>query len=400
MTVSRTTSFGKRAAAAPPVRVHATAPAAEPAPTPAVPVSPQARFLSRLPYFTAALSLALIYRFKAQLATATDWDAPNAPGYYSLLAMGASGRQQIVDHGEWWRLFTAASLHGSLDHLIGNLITFAIVGLLLEPMIGIGWFAAIYFTGGFAGTVLSVAFNPANVMSVGASGAIMATLAALFTLSFHAGAPRPNLMRRVAAGSLFPALIPAAASGGATVDIHAHLGGCLAGAALAFAMLIFWREEDESPPGRSWAAILAGVWVALTVGAFAASATTYRHYAKDGLDYIPPNEMPKDMLSGSYALVEKYGKDPRAHMFRGLYFLGKRNAADAEPYFRTAIRLGENNPVMGDGFRDWSVVLLALSVHAQRRSTEAQGIVAPICARRDTLDRRTQETLQITRLCR
>ena len=173
----------------------------------------------------------------------------------------------------------------------------------------------------------------------------------------------------------------------------------VAGAVLAFAMLIFWREEDEYPPGRSIAAAIAGLWVALTAWAFSAGAQTYAHYAKDGFDYIPPHEMPKDMLSGSYALVEKYEKDPRAHMFRGLYFLGKRNAADAEPYFRAAIRLGAKSPVMGDGFRDWSVVLLALSVHAQRRSTEAHGIVAPVCARRDTLDQRTRETLQITRLC-
>lgn len=399
MAFPRTTNFGKRAVAAPPGRAKPAAVIAEPVPAPTAPLNPLARTLSRLPYFTVALSLALIYRFKTELAAATDWDAPNAPGYYSLLAMGASGRQQILEQGEWWRLFTAASLHGSLDHLIGNLITFAIVGLLLEPMIGIGWFAAIYFTGGFAGTVLSVAFNPADVMSVGASGAIMATLAALFALSFHTGAPRPNLMRRVAAGALFPAMIPTVTSGGAAVDVHAHLGGCLAGAVVAFAMLIFWQEEDEYPPGRSLAAIIAGLWVALTVWAFSASAQTYARYAKNGFDYIPPSEMPKDMLSGSYALVEKYGKDPRAHMFRGLYFLGKRNAADAEPYFRAAIRLGEKSPVMGDGFRDWSVVLLALSVHAQHRSAEAHAIVAPVCARRDTLDQRTRETLQITRLC-
>jgi hypothetical protein len=202
----------------------------------------------------------------------------------------------------------------------------------------------------------------------------------------------------VAAGSLFPALIPAVSSGGATVDVHAHLGGCLAGAALAFAMLIFWQEEEEHPPRRSPAAILAGIWVALTVWAFSASAQTYARYAKDGFDYIPPSEMPKDMLSGSYALVEKYGKDPRAHMFRGLYFLGRHNAADAEPYFRTAIRLGEKSPMMSHMFRDWSVALLGLSVNVQRRPVEAQNIVAPLCARQ-ALDRRTRETLRIARLC-
>jgi rhomboid protease GluP len=360
------------------------------------------RFVSRLPYFTAVLSIFLIYRFKAELAAATDWSGPNAPGHFTLLAMGASGRDQVVLNGEWWRLFTASALHGSQSHLIGNLVTFAIVGLLLEPMIGIGWFAAIYFTGGFAGALLSTLLNPGDMLSVGASGAIIATLAALFTMSFHAGAPRPKLMRRIAGASLFPALIPTVSRGGASVDINAHLGGCLAGAVLAFAILIFWHEEDEYPPGRSLAAIIAGIWVALTVWAFSASTHTYVRYAKDGFDYIPPREMPRDveaMKSDSYALVEKYPKDPRTHLFRGLYFLEHNNVADAEPYFRDAIRLGKTSPVMTEAFKDWSVALLALTVRAQRRPDEAREIVAPLCAKTEALDLRTRQTLQITRLC-
>ena len=70
--------------------------------------------------------------------------------------MGASERAQVLGQGEWWRLFTATVLHGSPVHLIGNLITFLMVGFLLEPMIGIGWFSAIYFTGGFAGAMVSI----------------------------------------------------------------------------------------------------------------------------------------------------------------------------------------------------------------------------------------------------
>jgi membrane associated rhomboid family serine protease len=394
--MTRSASFGKRAMASPAAPVRAVAaPVMAPLPAP-----PQGiwRTVSRLPYFTAVLSLALIYRFKAELAAATDWAGPNAPGHFTLLALGASGRDQVLLHGEWWRLFTASALHGSTSHLVGNLVTFAIVGLLLEPMIGIGWFAVIYFTGGFAGVMLSMLFNPGDMLSVGASGAIMATLAALFTLSFHAGAPRPTLMRRVASFSLFPALMPAVSSGGAIVDVNAHLGGCLAGAVLAFVMLIFWQEEDEYPPGRSLAAIIAGLWVALTVWAFYASTHTYVRYAKDGFDYIPAQEMPKDAQSGSYALVEKYPKDPRAHLYRGLYFLQQYNLSSAEPYFRTAIKLGETSPAMTDAFKDWSVALLAASVRFQRRSDEARILAAPLCAR-GNLDGRTRQTLKLASLC-
>lgn len=390
-------SFGRRGAAAVAVRAPMVRTSV---PIPAAPARPG--FFHRLPWFTAALSLFLIYRFQAELRAATDFNGPNAPGHFSLLAMGASGRDQVIGHGEWWRLFTSSALHGSADHLIGNLVTFIVVGFLLEPMIGIGWFAAIYFTGGFAGALCSLMLNPANVLSVGASGAIMATLAALFTLSFHAGAPRPNLMRRLAGLSLFPALIPTMARGGTVTDINAHLGGCLAGAMLAFVMLILWREEEPVPPGRSFAALLAGMWLALTVWAFSASGNTYAQYARDGFDYIPPADMPRDsaaMQAGSYALVEKYPKDPRAHLFRGLYFLSRGNASNAEPHLRDAVRLGAGNPVMSPAFRDWTVALLALDVEVQGRAGEARILAAPLCARAD-LDARTRGALKLGRFCR
>ena len=113
------------------------------------------RFLSRAcPGSPSCSALSCSVRFTIEQKAATDFSAPGVPGHFSLLAMGASDRTQVLVHGEWWRLFTATMLHGSAEHLTGNLITFLLVGFLLEPMIGIGWFAAIYFTGGFAGAVL------------------------------------------------------------------------------------------------------------------------------------------------------------------------------------------------------------------------------------------------------
>lgn len=392
----QTRTFGRRVAvAAPP------APRALPAPERKQDRQSPSR-IGRLPWFTATLCIVLIARFKSELAAATDFIAPNAPGHFSLLAIGAASYEQVVGHGEWWRLFTATALHGSLSHLIGNLVTLAVTGLLLEPLIGIGWFAAIYFTGAFTGALASVFFNPAQALTVGASGAIMAMLAALFTLSFHSGAARPNLMRRVAAGSLFPALIPSVTRGGAMVDVNAHMGGCMAGVLIAFLLLIVWREEQDHPPGRSLAAVIAGLWAAATIGAFAASAHTYVGYARGGLDYIPPAAMPKDieaMKSDSYDLVRTYPKDPRAHLFRGLYFLEQGDAADAEPYFRDAMRIGADSPAMSRDFQDWSVALLALSVRHLGRADEARIIIKPLCDRGETLDRRTRQTLDITHLC-
>ncbi|MBW8709450.1 MAG: rhomboid family intramembrane serine protease, partial [Alphaproteobacteria bacterium] len=361
-----------------------------------------ARLLARIPWFTLTLSAILVARFFSELRAATDRMGLYSPGHFTLLAMGASDRIQVLGQGEWWRLFTATTLHGSPVHLIGNLVTLLTVGFLLEPMIGIGWFAALYFTGGFAGAALSTMLNAPDALSVGASGAIMATLAALFTLSFHAGAPRPTLMRRVAGSSLFPALMPAVAHGGAVTDVNAHLGGCLSGAMLAFILLIAWNDEEEQLPGRSIAATIAGCWVALMATAFAVSGHSYAQYARDGMDYIPPEQMPHDveaMKSDSLSLVDNYPRDPRAHMFRGLYLLEQSRVADAEPYFRDAARLGAASPVMTREFQDWNLALLALSLRAQHRQEESRNIVAPLCANPAALDLRTQQTLDITKLC-
>ncbi len=402
MAASKTASFGKRTAvAATPVRALPRVPVvADPAPK--APLGLASRVAARVPWFTLVLSYILCARFNATLQRATDFIAPNTPGHFSLLAMGAVDRTQVLGHGEWWRLFTATNLHGSPEHLIGNLTTFVLVGFLLEPMIGIGWFAAIYFTGGFCGAVLSMLLNGPDMLSVGASGAIMATLAALFTLSFHAGARRVNLMRRVALGSLIPALAPSLAHGGAAIDVNAHLGGCMAGIVIGFIMLIAWNDEQEEPPFRAIAALVAGLWVALTVSAFAMSANTFAGYAKSGLDYIPPKDIPRDieaMKADSYALIAHYPRDPRSHLFRGLYFLEQHDASDAEPYFRDAIRLGEDSPAMPPDMLVWSKALLALTLRAQHRPEEAKILSAPLCADPGALDLRTRQTLEITKLC-
>ena len=104
------------------------------------------------------------------------------------------------------------------------------------------------------------------------------------------------------------------------------------------------------------------------------------------------------MKADSLDLVDKYPKDPRAHMFRGLYLLEQAHVADAEPYFRDAARLGADSPVMNREFSDWNLALLAVTLRFQRREDEARSIAAPLCANAAT-DLRTQQTLSITKLC-
>jgi hypothetical protein len=63
-------------------------------------------------------------------------------------------------------------------------------------------------------------------------------------------------------------------------------------------------------------------------------------------------------------------------------------------------RLGETSPVMTRELQNWNRALLALTVRAQHRMAEAKTIIAPLCASTAELDLRTQQTLEIAKLCR
>lgn len=122
---------------------------------------------------------------------------------------------------------------------------------------------------------------------------------------------------------------------------------------------------------------------------------------RDTSDAIRPADMPRDiadMRTKSLALVQKYPRDPRSHLFRGIYFLDRRDTADAEPYLRSALRLDALHPLLTGRMRDWSMALLALDLTMMGRRDEARTVAAPLCAR-DELDIDSRDALHETKLC-
>ncbi len=82
-----------------------------------------------------------------------------------------------VSRGEWWRLLTAAWVHGDDSHLYGNMKFLVITGLLLEPVVGSRWFAFIY---GFSMVVVSIAnVGFSGNDCIGSSGSIYGLMGAL-----------------------------------------------------------------------------------------------------------------------------------------------------------------------------------------------------------------------------
>jgi len=84
---------------------------------------------------------------------------------------------------------TAMFMHGSWDHILGNMLFLAVFGKNVEDAFGHLGYLVFYFVGGFAATMaqtlMTLAFGTAadaHTPNLGASGAIAAVLGAFFVL--------------------------------------------------------------------------------------------------------------------------------------------------------------------------------------------------------------------------
>ena len=85
--------------------------------------------------------------------------------------------------------FTAMFMHGSWDHILGNMLFLAVFGKNVEDALGRLRYLAFYIAGGFVAnatqtaiTLLAGSAASARVPMLGASGAIAAVLGAYFVL--------------------------------------------------------------------------------------------------------------------------------------------------------------------------------------------------------------------------
>jgi len=170
---------------------------------------------------------------------------------------GASFELVGVAHGEWYRVFTGAFLHGGPVHLAFNMLALWQAGILLEGRLGRVRFATVYAVAILGGAFGALLLSPDN-FTVGASGGVFGLFGALFV------AERKGLFGRV--GSSFGMLIvfnlvlTFAIPG---ISIGGHIGGLAAGSLLAWTMLEY---EQRSLPNTIPLALAAGLALVLFVG--------------------------------------------------------------------------------------------------------------------------------------
>ena len=160
----------------------------------------------------------------------------------TLVDFGAVDGKLVLDQGQWWRLITATFLHGSIPHVVLNVLALYQLGRIIEDWYGGSTLVLLHVLLGLAGSLVSLWMHrmmPGRVVQVGGSGAIFGFAAFLLVAAYFDDHEESPLLFR----SLVTALLIGFGMGyllGA--DNAAHVGGALAGAVMGTFDNIFKRE--------------------------------------------------------------------------------------------------------------------------------------------------------------
>ena len=164
----------------------------------------------------------------------------------TLMAFGVKSNPAIA-RGEWWRFITPIFIHIGMLHLFFNSYALWIVGPQVEKLYGAARFVILYVLTGVAGVYASYFYHPQSE-SAGASGAIFGLFGVLLVFGVRYRNSIPPFFKRAVGTGVLPVIVINLIIGFTipAIDNSAHLGGLLAGAALA-ALVPFQKPGDETP---------------------------------------------------------------------------------------------------------------------------------------------------------
>ena len=160
-----------------------------------------------------------------------------APSTPIAILLGASGGYPVFMLGRWWTVFSASWLHGSLLHIVFNMMWVRDLGPVVADVYGAGRMVIIYTVAGACGFLLSsvawryfppLPFLNGAQLTLGASAAIFGLLGALVHYGRRTGSHlvRSEAIRYAVILGFFGLIMPG-------VDNFAHAGGFLGGYATA-----------------------------------------------------------------------------------------------------------------------------------------------------------------------
>lgn len=147
-----------------------------------------------------------------------------------------------VKAGEYWRLITAAFLHGDFVHLLVNMYSLNIIGTQVETFLGKTKYLTVYLGSALTASLLSSVITKS--LSLGASGAIFGLLGCLAYFGYHyrlylGGVLKSQILPVIMINLFIGFMMP-------FIDNAGHLGGLFGGAFLAMALGIGKKEDKAS----------------------------------------------------------------------------------------------------------------------------------------------------------
>ena len=181
-----------------------------------------------------------------------------SPGNSSLLLLGATGRIPIDQFHRWWTVLTANFLHGSIFHILFNMMALYQIAPLILQEYGRYRMVSIFTLSGVGGYLIS--YLAGITFTLGASGAVCGLIgAALYYGKSRGGAYGQMIYRQVGGWALgifiFGFLFPG-------INNWAHGGGLLCGILTAYLM-----GYQERTAENTFHKGTAGICVVATLGA-------------------------------------------------------------------------------------------------------------------------------------
>ncbi|MDX3521024.1 rhomboid family intramembrane serine protease [Streptomyces scabiei] len=165
---------------------------------------------------------------------------------------------QGVAEGQWYRLVTSMFLHGSVTHILFNMLSLWWIGGPLEAALGRARYLTLYFASGLAGSALTYLFAAPNQPSLGASGAIFGLFGATGVLMRRLRYDMRPLIILLVINLIFTF------SPMFNIAWEAHVGGLVGGVLIGYAMVHAPRERRALIQYGMCALVLAAV-VIMTV---------------------------------------------------------------------------------------------------------------------------------------
>ena len=182
-----------------------------------------------------------------------------SPSNNSLLVLGSTGTIPLFQFNRWWSLISASYLHGSLLHIVFNMIALHQLGPLIIREYGAPRMVAIYTLSGVGGFIISAMFGIR--FTIGASAAVCGLIgAALFYGKSRGGTYGKAIYSQIGSWAIgifvFGFMVPG-------INNWGHAGGMICGALTGYAL--GYKERSRLTLGHTFLSTACIICTCLTL---------------------------------------------------------------------------------------------------------------------------------------